>query len=272
LAETHPEFGTATRLETRALALHGAEFGAAGPDLILIHGIGSRGVSWRPVIDRLAQFFHLIVPDLRGHGASAKPSAGYLAPDYAADLDALVVAFDLRRPLILGHSLGGMVAWRWASEHPDSAARIVIEDAPLHGGSSSLAMFDDWIELASLTPERAAARYQRDHPDWAPADCARRAESITSTSPAVFAEMRALQASHGDEDEDRFGPIAKIQTPMLLIYGDESAGGMVTPAEATRFQQIARHGSLVRIEGGSHALHRDFTEQFLAAAVPFLKA
>ena len=65
------------------------------PPVVLLHGIGSRGQSWWPVIDPLAARFHLYQLDLRGHGASGKPSAGYLMEHYAADLDAALDALDL---------------------------------------------------------------------------------------------------------------------------------------------------------------------------------
>ena len=66
------------------------------PPVVLLHGIGSRGQSWWPVIDPLAARFHLYQLDLRGHGASGKPSAGYLMEHYAADLDAALDALDLQ--------------------------------------------------------------------------------------------------------------------------------------------------------------------------------
>src|SRR5687767_15885358 len=98
------------------------------PPVLLLHGIGSRGSSWWPVIDPLAARFHLYQLDLRGHGASGKPSAGYLVEHYAADLDAALDALDLEEPRIMGHSLGALVTLFWASEHPARAAALVIED------------------------------------------------------------------------------------------------------------------------------------------------
>ena len=72
------------------------EFPHSGrPPVVLLHGIGSRGQSWWPVIDALAERFHLYQLDLRGHGASGKPPAGYRIEDYATDLDAAIDALDL---------------------------------------------------------------------------------------------------------------------------------------------------------------------------------
>src|SRR5438093_4008416 len=114
---------TLRRVSVGEIALSVAEYGGAGPSLVLLHGIGSRGVSWWPVIDALSAHFRSIVPDLRGHGDSDKPSSGYLPTDYAADLAALIDVLGLAHPLIIGHSLGGVVTLTWAVFHPERAGR-----------------------------------------------------------------------------------------------------------------------------------------------------
>src|SRR3712207_3473115 len=163
------------------------------PPVVLLHGIGSRGHSWWPVIDPLASRFHLYQLDLRGHGASGKPAAGYLMEHYAADLDAALDALDLAsdQTCIMGHSLGGLVALSWASERPSRAAALVVEDPSLRVPPEILEAFDGWQQLAALPAAQAAAWYRQEYPDWSDEDCLRRAETITSTAPGVFAELRA---------------------------------------------------------------------------------
>ena len=133
-----------------------------GAPLVLLHGIGSSGTTWWPVIDTLATRFRLIVPDWRGHGASEKPESGYLVPDYAADLGGLLEALRLERPLIMGHSLGGMTTLHWASRHPHAASRMVIEDTPLRRHPKVGELFDGWIALASQPAAETAAYYARE--------------------------------------------------------------------------------------------------------------
>jgi pimeloyl-ACP methyl ester carboxylesterase len=58
---------------------------------------------------------------------------------------------------------------------------------------------------------------------------------------------------------------------MPLVHGDVSAGGMVGDEDAAAFRRSAPDGRVVKIAGGSHALHRDSTDAFLAAALPFLR-
>lgn len=259
---------TQRRVSVGDIALAVTEYGTAGLPLILLHGIGSRGVSWWPVVDALATRFRLVVPDLRGHGDSDKPESGYQLTDYAGDLAGLIETLGIDRPLIVGHSLGGVVTLVWAVFHPDRAERIALEDVPLRGGSRGSSLFDEWLALASMTVEDAAAHFREEHPEWTDEECHRRAVSITSTVPAVFTELR--DASMDDGETDRISFLAGIQSPILHVRGDLETGSMVVPEDAERLAEVVPNVRLARIPGGSHSLHREQTETFLAALVPFL--
>ena len=241
------------------------------PPVVLLHGVGSRGQSWWPVIDPLAARFHLYQLDLRGHGASGKPAAGYLMEHYAADLDAALAALDLEEPRIVGHSLGALVALSWASGHPSRAAALVVEDPSLRVPPDIVEAFDGWQQLAALTPAQAAVWYRQEYPDWSDEDCLRRAETIASTAPGVFAELRAeAQQALANGTTDRTHILAGVESPTLLVYGSVELGSMVAPADAERFVQIMPHARAVQIPGAGHSLHRDASDAFLEAVIPFL--
>ena len=243
------------------------------PPVVLLHGIGSRGQSWWPVIDPLAARFHLYQLDLRGHGASGKPSAGYLMEHYAADLNAALDTLDLQgdETRVMGHSLGGLVALYWASERPSRAAALVVEDPSLRVPPDIVEAFDGWQQLAALTPAQAAAWYRQEYPDWSDADCLRRAETITSTAPGVFAELRAeAQAALATGTTDRMPILSGVQIPTLLLYGNVELGSMVAPADAERFVQTIPRGRAIQVPGAGHNLHRDASDAFLEAVIPFL--
>ena len=244
------------------------EYAGDGPPLVLLHGIGSNNTTWWPVIDALAQRFRVIAPDWRGHGASGRPDTGYLIEDYATDLAGLLPAFGLEHPLVMGHSLGGMVALQWASTHPDSARKLVIEDSPLRRHHDVAGLFDGWIALASQPVELTIAHYAREYPHWTPAECRRRAETIQSAHLGVFTELRDRNLA--DDGADRIAPLAPIDVPTLLVHGDVETGGMVLQEDADRFGCTAPNAIVRRIVGGSHSLHRDQTAAFLDAVVPFL--
>lgn len=241
------------------------------PPLMLLHGIGSSGDSWWPVVDPLATRFRLLALDLRGHGAAAKPATGYLLPDYAADLEAVLTNLEIARPRLLGHSLGGLVALQWALRHGPRAPAIVVEDSPLRTEPGVLELFDGWQRLAALSPAAAADYYREEHPEWSAAECRRRAESITATAPGVFAELRADSAARlATGNVERFADLAGIRAPVLLVHGDPETGGMVPRADATRFVETVPGSVAVRLPGASHSIHRERPTDFLEVVVPFL--
>jgi pimeloyl-ACP methyl ester carboxylesterase len=155
------------RVAAGAVTLAVTEWPTAGPPLVLLHGIGSRAASWLPVAPMLGERFHLYAPDLRGHGESDKPDRGYGIPDYAADLAALLDTLGLERPLVLGHSLGSLVALEWAAGHPGRAARIALEDPPLRTEPGILDAFDGWQALNAMEPDEAAAHFRVNTPSGA---------------------------------------------------------------------------------------------------------
>jgi pimeloyl-ACP methyl ester carboxylesterase len=265
--------GRERRIAAGAVELAATEYPAPGkPPLVLLHGIGSRAVSWWPVIDGLAPHFHLYALDLRGHGASAKPETGYLLADYAADLAAAIDGLGLARPLLLGHSLGALVALTWAGTDPERAAALVLEDPSLRTEPSVLEAFDGWIQLNAVPVTQAAAWYRQQYPDWTDEDCQRRADSITCTARGVFAELRADAAARlaAPPVGDPFARLAAVRTSTLLLAGERALGAMLAPQDAAHLVATMPNARLMEIRGAGHGLHRDQPAAFLAAVVPFL--
>jgi pimeloyl-ACP methyl ester carboxylesterase len=95
-----------------------------GPALVLVHGFTDTSRSYSLLAPHLAGR-RLLIPDLRGHGLSAGADADGLA-DYAADLIALIEARGLHRPILVGHSLGGMAAIQACFERPDLFSGLVV--------------------------------------------------------------------------------------------------------------------------------------------------
>ena len=108
--------------EAQGLRLHYADWGSeAAPPLLLIHGGRDRCRSWDAVARALQPHFHVMAPDLRGHGDSdwAKGSS-YSLSDYVYDLTCLVRSASVHQIAIVGHSMGGMTlevfSWRRSAQ------------------------------------------------------------------------------------------------------------------------------------------------------------
>ena len=116
--------------ESQGLRLHYADWGnEAAPPLILVHGGRDHCRSWDAVALALRTHFHVMAPDLRGHGNSdwAKGSS-YSLSDYVYDLTRLLRAASVHQAAIVGHSMGGMIALMYAGAYPDQVSRLAVLD------------------------------------------------------------------------------------------------------------------------------------------------
>jgi pimeloyl-ACP methyl ester carboxylesterase len=128
----------------RQIELHGHPVtyhqAGAGPVVLLIHGITSSSRTWRAVMPGLAEHYTVIAPDLLGHGRSAKPRGDYSLGGYASGLRDLLVALEVPRATVVGHSLGGGVAMQFAYQFPDRLDRLVLVDSGGLGEEVSLVL------------------------------------------------------------------------------------------------------------------------------------
>jgi pimeloyl-ACP methyl ester carboxylesterase len=114
--------------------------GGSGPALVLLHGFPQDWFEWRRVMPRLSQRFTVIAVDLRGVGGSAPSVAGYAAVDLAEDVHLLIDGLDLGRVHVVGHDVGGWVAYAFARRFPDSTRTVMILETPIPG-------IEPWLDL-----------------------------------------------------------------------------------------------------------------------------
>jgi pimeloyl-ACP methyl ester carboxylesterase len=95
------------------------DLGGPGPDVMLLHGLGTNLETWDRVVPLVRDNFRLVLVDLPGHGRSAVPGPHSFDGDLAA-VDAVRGTLDLRMPAVVGHSYGGMLAVALAADRPGS--------------------------------------------------------------------------------------------------------------------------------------------------------
>lgn len=278
---------------SQRLRLHYVDWGnESRPPLLLIHGGRDHARSWDWVARDLRRDFHVIAPDLRGHGDSAWAVGGmYAMVDFVLDVAQLLDALQLFPITIVGHSLGGAIALQYTGVFPERVARV----AAIEGLGPSPKLIEqmravppwkrmqDWIDRM----RQLAARQPRRYPSLeAAAARMREANRFLSEEQALHLTVhgvmrnedgtfswkfdnyvRALSPYRFDVDDVR-AIWDRIQCPTLLVRGTESwASDPVLDGRIEAFH-AAR---LANVVGAGHWVHHDRLEDFLRILREFLE-
>ena len=236
------------------VSLNAAVLGS-GPALVLLHGFPQTHLMWRTVAPQLAGEHTVIMPDLRGYGASDKPAASdddtYSKRTMAADVVALASALGHERFALAGHDRGALVAIRAGLDHPDAVTHLLSLDVLptldmwdiLHGVDAKVAFHLYLMAQPAGLPERMIAAAADEffasfldgwtaNPDAIPAEY--RAEYLRSSREAVPSIVADYRASAGiDLDHDRVDraagtvltmPVTVIQQNWGAALGFDAAG------------------------------------------------
>ncbi|MEG4106818.1 alpha/beta hydrolase [Microcoleus sp. S13_C5] len=98
------------------------------PRLLLLHGLADSACVWSNLGNYLSNRYHIVAPDMRGHGESSKPKIGYTFESAIADLEALMAHLNWPDAHILGHSWTGKLAAIWARQNPDRFCSMILVD------------------------------------------------------------------------------------------------------------------------------------------------
>lgn len=123
-----------TSVQTRSISINGVnlhydEAGSGHPALLFVHGWTCDGTHWQRQVAEFSKDHRVIALDQRGHGESDKPDQDYAIAGFADDLEAFIAATRLDRPVIVGHSMGGIIALHLARRNPEIARGLVLIDA-----------------------------------------------------------------------------------------------------------------------------------------------
>ncbi|HZP45466.1 MAG TPA: alpha/beta hydrolase [Candidatus Binataceae bacterium] len=219
-----------------------------GAVLVLVHGNSANAWWWRPLAEQLADFpGRIIAIDLRGHGDSewVRPPA-YRPTAYAEDLSRLVEHLGLERPLIAGHSAGGLATLAYAQAFPQRARALVTIDIPV----TSSARRDRYLRhLKALPvvvyPDLATAKNKfRLMPDEGEISRALLDEiaerSLTETPTGGFTMKFDRESFFGGDGLDVAAALREVRVPLLLVRAAESR---ILRAEAAA-QAVASNGHI----------------------------
>jgi len=245
-----------------------------GPPLVLLHGWAMHSEMWGPLLPRLAQRYRVHAVDLPGHGHSAP------APEFTLDgvVAALTSVFaNGAHPLtVLGWSLGGLVAMRWALLSPARVGRIVLvaasprfvagDDWPHAMSGETLARFGDELHVAwKLTIHRFLALQMQGSEHGRATLSALRSRIFARGEPSPKALFGALAAIR---DADLRGEVGGIAQPALVVSGGRDT--LALPGAGRWLADHLPNARFTLIPGAAHAPFLSHADAFGAALDAFL--
>jgi len=237
-----------------------------GPErpLLLVHGLGSRGEDWSPLIPGLAAAgFHVYVPDLLGYGRSPQPDVDYSIPLEEKTVLDFMNAVHIDKADVAGWSMGGWVAMRIAADHPERVERLVLYDS-----AGLYFQFDPTLFLptdgAGLQKLMAAISPKpRAMPGFVQQDALRKLHSN------AWVVKRSIAAMTNGKDLMDFR-LWKIHEPTLIVWGGHDD---LIPIEAGERLHRGISGSVFEVmEGCGHLAPAECYRPVESATLAFLTA
>ena len=273
--------------------LHYADWGnAEAPPLILQHGGRDHCRSWDWVAEELRHDWHIICPDLRGHGDSGWNETGtYNTMGYVYDLAQLIHQLKLAPVTIVAHSLGGNIATRYTGLYPDNVRKLVsiegLGPSPKHLEERLKTPIDghwrNWIDKK----REASSRSIRKYPDFEAAlDRMHDANSYLNREQAEHLTRHAIIHNEDGTYSWKFDPHlhawppddvtqedqrhlwARITCPIKLVYGADSWAS--NPEKDGRIKHFGDNVSVTEYDRAGHWVHHDRFDDFVAELRAFL--
>lgn len=275
-------------VELNNLPFHYAEAPGPGPALVIVHGLTGSLTEFLHVVPELAGQAHVYLLDLRGHGRSAWSADGYRVPDYARDVAAFLEQVVGEPAILMGHSLGSLVAVWLAVHTPHLLRGIFLEDLPCYilqmprfGQTAFYTYFTSYRDYlvtyhtvgASL---EALEAYLGQMPvdggqTWlevaGPEAVRERAIQLHQVDPATL-DPALEGVLLGPEEPDAL--LSQIRCPVHLVAAQSDLGGAMEARDVKRAVSMMPHCTHAVIENAGHDIHLDQPEAFLCELRQFL--
>jgi pimeloyl-ACP methyl ester carboxylesterase len=255
------------------------------PAMVFLHGLSMARTTWARFLPDLEERFRVVLLDQRGHGESSHAPGTYVLDTYVADTVALLTDVVRGPSVVVGHSLGGVIAHGIAQTRPDLVRSVLLEDPPLYvvdrmrdgvarGEASSVAtMFpimqnlcremqgrnapvDEYVAMVGGVPALNGAGTMADviGPDGTRA----MAEAFSRLDPEIFTPAIDGSAISGTPDLSR-----RLECPVVVLRADPALGPAFSAQDEERFLRTNPHARVVVFEGASHAIHDEQPGRFL---------
>ena len=239
-----------------------------GPAILFVHGYLDSWRVWESSLSFLPRDHRLVFVTQRGFGDSDKPEEGYRQIDFVEDIKAFMDAVQLDHAVIVGHSMGGLIAHYLALLYPERVDGLV-----LVGTSASAAgLDDDWTDadndVMSLTDPVDPQVVRQAQTEYARAPVpAHRLDGHVFEATKVPARVWG-QSMQGMFDEDHRNRLGEIKVPVLILYPEQDI--FFTRAQQDELLALLPDASLKVYPGAGHGLQWEFPEKFGADVAEFV--
>ena len=251
----------------------------SGPPLILLHGLGTSSETWGPTMRALVDHFTVLAPDLAGHGqSSGAPLRGSVEPLVKA-LDDLCEEQGLETAAVVGHSLGGLVAIRFALNHPNRVSHLVLVDAGGIGEEMSWVLRIAAIPLLGrlvFGPSRLWVKHYNSRL-IVPGDCDTNLLKSLHRSRTLHVTADFMRRAVGSS-ADALGPVesayllprlGEIAAPVLVLWGEQDRLFPVEQLDGIR--ETCPQVEIHTFPDVGHWPYAEVPDAFNAALVDFLE-
>ena len=234
--------------------------------MVFLHGLMGSGATWLPVTRGLGPALDLIAPDARGHGDSSALDDAATYHDLAGDVAHLIAHLGLRRPVLVGHSMGGMTATVAAAHQCAGRLRglvlvdptFITPDLQQEVWASDVA--GQHRRALDESKDTLLAEGLARHPHRDPAVIELQVAARLKTHPSAFGVLRP-------PNPDYHTLVRSIDVPILVVIGDMP---VVSPEIALQLSQLNPNVRVEQIAPAGHGLPFDQPEQLAARITAFL--
>ncbi len=281
-------------VDSLGLPIHYFEWGEAGGEpLVLVHGFLDLAYSWRPFVAELqartSRPLHIIAPDCRGHGDSGWVGDGgyYHFPDYVFDLDCVLRSAGIDCCKLIGHSMGGTIAFLYSGTFPARVSQLVLIEGigpvGMHFADAPLRM-EHWI---TEVHQRGRHHFREYTSLEAGANQLRQSNPRLNDSLALELARAGMKRNHNGKWVWKFDPLhrtaapqpfyteqaleflRRITCPVLFVEGQGSRQSERADKQQ-RYEAIADQRCVV-VEAAGHMVHQNNPSRLAEIVVTFLQ-